>query len=93
MQPQNPADSVEKRPLAPVYQLDDLIVDTGRISVTRDGLELPLPKLSFDLLVALIKAAPSVVSQEELMDRSLAGTRRRPGNREPAHQAAAGQPR
>ena len=68
MQPQNPADSVEKRPLAPVYQLDDLVVDTGRMSVTRNGLELPLPKLSFDLLVALIKAAPSVVSQDELMD-------------------------
>src|SRR6188768_3120679 len=68
MQPQNPTDSVEKRPVAPVYQLDDLIVDTGCMSVTRDGLELPLPKLSFDLLVALIKAAPSVVSQDELMD-------------------------
>ena len=69
MQPQDPADSVEKRPLAPVYQLNDLIVDTGRISVTRNGLELPLPKLSFDLLVALIKAAPGVASQDELMDR------------------------
>jgi TolB-like protein/DNA-binding winged helix-turn-helix (wHTH) protein/Flp pilus assembly protein TadD len=41
----------------------------GRISVTRAGETLALPKLSFDLLVALIEVAPRIVSPDELMDR------------------------
>jgi adenylate cyclase len=69
MQPQDPAESVENQPIAPVYRLDDLIVDTGRVRVTRADRELALPKLSFDLLVALIEAAPRVVSPDELMER------------------------
>ena len=73
MRPQKPPDSVEKRAVAPVYQIDDLIVDTGRVTVTRAGRELVLPKLSFDLLVTLVKAAPSVVSPDELMDRVWSG--------------------
>jgi TolB-like protein/DNA-binding winged helix-turn-helix (wHTH) protein/Tfp pilus assembly protein PilF len=55
------------------YVVGDLVVDTARAQVTRDGAELPLPKLSFDLLVALIEAAPSVVSLDALMDRVWAG--------------------
>jgi TolB-like protein/DNA-binding winged helix-turn-helix (wHTH) protein/Tfp pilus assembly protein PilF len=55
------------------YVVGDLVVDTARAQVTRDGVEVPLPKLSFDLLVALIEAAPSVVSLDALMDRVWAG--------------------
>lgn len=55
------------------YVVGDLVVDTARAQVTRDGVELPLPKLSFDLLVALIEAAPSVLSLDALMDRVWAG--------------------
>ncbi len=73
MQSQHPANSVENRPLAPVYQIDDLVVDTGRASVTRAELDLSLPRLSFDLLVALIEAAPRVVSPDELMNRVWTG--------------------
>jgi TolB-like protein/DNA-binding winged helix-turn-helix (wHTH) protein/Flp pilus assembly protein TadD len=69
MQPHNPAESVARQPLAPVYQVDDLVVDTGRMTVARSGVNLALAKLSFDLLVALIEAAPRVVSPDELMDR------------------------
>lgn len=69
MQPQDPAQSVENRLLAPVYRIDDLIVDTGRVTITRAGQELALPKLSFELLLALIEAAPRVTSPDELMDR------------------------
>jgi TolB-like protein/DNA-binding winged helix-turn-helix (wHTH) protein/Tfp pilus assembly protein PilF len=69
MQPPNPAETVANRPLAAVFRLDDLVVDMGRATVTRDGRELPLPRLSFDLLVALIDAAPRIVSPDELMDR------------------------
>lgn len=52
-----------------LYRLDDLVVDTGRVTVMRGGVELALPRLSFDLLLALIEAAPRVVSPDELMDR------------------------
>ena len=58
---------------AVAYVVGDLLVDTARARVTRDGVELPLPKLSFDLLVALIEAAPSVLSLDALMDRVWAG--------------------
>ena len=51
------------------YQVDDLIVDIGRRSVSRDGTEIPFPALSFDLLLALIRAAPNMLSYDELMAR------------------------
>ncbi|HET9446749.1 MAG TPA: winged helix-turn-helix domain-containing protein, partial [Steroidobacteraceae bacterium] len=35
--------------------------------MVRDGAEIPLPKLSFDLLLALIRAAPNLVSIDGLM--------------------------
>ncbi|MGH8250563.1 MAG: winged helix-turn-helix domain-containing protein [Steroidobacteraceae bacterium] len=73
MTSQSTANPVENRPLATVYRVDDLVVDTGRVKITRDGRELPLPKLSFDLLIALIEAAPRVVSPDELMDRVWSG--------------------
>ncbi|MDH5228156.1 MAG: winged helix-turn-helix domain-containing protein, partial [Gammaproteobacteria bacterium] len=60
-------------PGAVSYVVGDLVVDTARAQVTRDGVELPLPKLSFDLLVALIEASPSVLSLDALMDRVWAG--------------------
>jgi len=66
---QNPPESAENQRVAPVYRVGDLVVDTGRMTVCRDGRELPLPRLSFDLLVALIEASPRVVSPDELMDR------------------------
>ena len=49
------------------YQLDDLSVDVGRRSVSRGGVEIPLPALSFDLLLALVRAAPNVLSYDQLM--------------------------
>ena len=73
MQAQDPKDSVGNRQLAPVYRVDDLVVDAGRITVSRADRELALPKLSFDLLIALIEAAPRVVSPDELMDRVWSG--------------------
>lgn len=59
----------ENDPHAPVYRVGDLVVDTGRATVTRDGQAVALPKLTFDLLLALIEAAPRVVSHDELMHR------------------------
>ena len=57
-------------PIAPAsYRVGDLIVDLGQARVARGEQVLSLPRLSFDLLVALIRAAPNLVSQDQLMSR------------------------
>src|SRR5215468_6428853 len=53
----------------PGYLVDDLIVDLGSAQVTRAGTVIPMPALSFDLLVALVRAAPNLVSFEQLSER------------------------
>jgi TolB-like protein/DNA-binding winged helix-turn-helix (wHTH) protein len=50
-------------------QAGDLTIDRGRFCVTRDGLAVPMPRLSFDLLVALVDVAPNVASIDYLMQR------------------------
>lgn len=45
----------------------DLFLDVGRQRLERDGSEIPLPKLSFDFLLALVRAAPNVVNYDDLM--------------------------
>jgi adenylate cyclase len=49
------------------YRLNDLTIDTGRQIVTRAADPIPLPKLSYDLLLVLMRAAPNLVSLDELM--------------------------
>src|SRR5271154_5205150 len=49
------------------YNLGDLTIDSGRQLVSRGADPIPLPKLSYDLLLALIRAAPNLVSLDELM--------------------------
>ena len=49
------------------FRLADLEVDVGKVEVTRGGEKIALPKLSFDLLCALINAAPAVVTNDELL--------------------------
>ena len=49
------------------YSLGDLTIDTGRQFVGRAAIPIPLPKLSYDLLLVLIRAAPNLVSLDELM--------------------------
>jgi DNA-binding winged helix-turn-helix (wHTH) protein/tetratricopeptide (TPR) repeat protein len=56
------------------YRIADLTVDVEAVSVTRDGRDVPLPKLSFDLLVALARRAPDVVRGDELIELVWAGT-------------------
>jgi DNA-binding winged helix-turn-helix (wHTH) protein len=50
-----------------IYRLGDLTIDTGRQLVSRAVDPIPLPKLSYDLLLVLVRAAPNVVSLDELM--------------------------
>ena len=52
-----------------VYEISDLVIDLARQRVTRAADEIALPKLSFDLLLVLIRAAPAVLSNNELMAR------------------------
>jgi adenylate cyclase len=49
------------------YRMGDLVIDTGRQSVSRAGAPITLPKLSYELLLVLMKAAPDVVAIDQLM--------------------------
>ena len=49
------------------YLIDDLNLDVQRGELTRQEEVITLPKLSYDLLVALAKSAPALLSQEKLM--------------------------
>jgi TolB-like protein/DNA-binding winged helix-turn-helix (wHTH) protein len=51
------------------FLVGDLRVDIGQQRLTRAGVEITLPNLSFQLLVALIRAAPNVLSHDALMER------------------------
>ncbi len=54
-------------PTASRWRVSDLLLDTRRQRVWRDSHEIPLPKLTYDLLVALVRCHPTVISDEELM--------------------------
>src|SRR6266478_1553514 len=56
-------------PASTGYQVDDLIIDLGQQRVTRAGNDIPLPHLSFELLVTLARAAPDLVSFDQLTER------------------------
>jgi TolB-like protein/DNA-binding winged helix-turn-helix (wHTH) protein/Tfp pilus assembly protein PilF len=66
------AGTTNTRDLTPdpaAYQVDDLIIDLAPRRVRRAGTVIPLKALSFDLLVALVRAAPSLVSFDQLSER------------------------
>jgi TolB-like protein/DNA-binding winged helix-turn-helix (wHTH) protein len=54
---------------AQTSRVGDLVVDIGRGQVTRGDVDIALPKLSFDVLVALMRAAPNLLSLDALMER------------------------
>jgi TolB-like protein/DNA-binding winged helix-turn-helix (wHTH) protein/Flp pilus assembly protein TadD len=51
------------------YQVDDLIIDPASRRVSRAGTVIPLKALSFDLLVTLVRAAPNLLSFDQLSER------------------------
>src|ERR1700754_1684308 len=59
----------EASPSTDIYRVDDLRIDAGRRIVSRGNTDIPVPKLSFDLLLVLVRAAPNVVSIDEFMER------------------------
>ena len=59
----------ENGTVPPRFRIGDLEVDVGKAEVRRGDENIALPKLSFDLLYALINAAPSIVTNEDLLKR------------------------
>jgi TolB-like protein/DNA-binding winged helix-turn-helix (wHTH) protein/Flp pilus assembly protein TadD len=51
------------------FRIRDLEVDVGKAEISRGGENIALPKLSFDLLCALVNAAPAIVTNDELLER------------------------
>jgi TolB-like protein/DNA-binding winged helix-turn-helix (wHTH) protein/Tfp pilus assembly protein PilF len=47
----------------------DLVIDPVRARVCRDGLEIPLPRLSYDMLMTLIACAPGIATTDMLLER------------------------
>lgn|GEM_PF-1573851 len=51
------------------YLFADLVLDIQRGELTRDANHISLPKLSYDLLVALVESSPALLSQQKLMEQ------------------------
>src|ERR1700746_3762026 len=59
----------DSTPDPPGYQVDDLTIDLAPRRVRRAGTVIPLKALSFDLLIALVRAAPDLLSFDQLSER------------------------
>ncbi len=55
------------------YRIGDLLLDAGTQEVTRNGTVVPVPGLSFKLLLSLARHAPNVVSAQQLETEVWAG--------------------
>jgi len=55
------------------YQVDDLTIELAPRRVRRAGTVIPLKALSFDLLVTLVRAAPNLLSFDQLSERVWSG--------------------
>lgn len=55
------------------YAFADLVLDARQRSVFRGDARIPLPKLTYELLLALVDAAPAVLGLDELAERVWAG--------------------
>ena len=55
------------------YRIGDLLLDAGTQEVTRNGIAVPVPRLSFKLLLSLARHAPNVVSTEKLEEEVWSG--------------------
>src|SRR5687767_75423 len=52
-----------------IFEFADLTLDSRQRAVFRDSVRLPLPKLTYELLLALVVAAPRVLGHDELAAR------------------------
>jgi TolB-like protein/DNA-binding winged helix-turn-helix (wHTH) protein/Tfp pilus assembly protein PilF len=67
--PIGPTPQGSEGPSGGAYRVGDLLVDAGRGQVSRGEHELALPKLSLNLLIALVRAAPNLLTMDEIMDQ------------------------
>jgi DNA-binding winged helix-turn-helix (wHTH) protein len=51
------------------YRVGELVIDQGRGRVFRGDKEIALPRLSYELLIALVRAAPNLLSIDALMEQ------------------------
>lgn len=52
-----------------LFEFADLTLDTRQRAVFRDSLRIALPKLTYELLLALVEAAPQLLTHEALVER------------------------
>ncbi len=55
------------------YRIGDLLLDAGTQEVTRNGAAVPVPRLSFKLLLSLARHAPNVLSTNKLEEEVWSG--------------------
>ena len=55
------------------YSIGDLLLDAGTQEVSRNGSAVPVPRLSFRLLLSLVRHAPNVVSIQKLEEEVWSG--------------------
>jgi tetratricopeptide (TPR) repeat protein len=65
------ADTLGKMPLR--YRFSDLTLDAGQRRLLRDTADIPLGKLTFDLLLVLVRSAPNVVTHDALVEQVWGG--------------------
>jgi len=58
----------QQQPTSGRLQIGDLVLDTGKRQVRRGNVVLDLPRLSYQLVLALARAAPNVVTHDELVE-------------------------
>lgn len=52
-----------------IFEFADLTLDTRQRAVSRGTQRIALPKLTYELLLALVEAAPNLLTHEELVER------------------------
>ena len=55
------------------YQVDDLTIDVGQRQVSRGDDVLDIGGLTFDLFLAIVEAAPNIISSDELVEKVWSG--------------------
>jgi two-component system response regulator MtrA len=53
----------------PELRLGNLVIDIAGRTVTRDGVDVPLTRTEFELLIELVRHAGQVLSRDVLLDR------------------------
>ena len=51
------------------FRIADVVLDPGRRELTRHGQSIELGRLTYSLLLELVRSAPNVVTHEELVQR------------------------